>query len=251
MVNIKTLIYANYLIGKCKRQYKSPLNYHEKFHTDHKAIIMTWHKKPFDKKILRRYFVAGTQDVAKAQDLPKILHQACQAGISAYQFRDKGEGSLAHHRHAQFTLAQECQALCKRFGVAFLVNDDVALAQTLHADGLHIGQQDLAQLSKHDFGKLWVGVSVHSVAQARQADWADYWGVGPIFATPTKPDHEPAVGLDFVAQLGSLGMGVPMVAIGGITPAHSAYLLAHGADGVAVVSHIARACDVAAAVRAL
>lgn len=213
------------------------------------------------KIILPVYFIAGTQDVRHlsgdpAQNLLSVLKQALEAGITCFQFRDKGEHSLANQPIAQKALAQQCQALCRTFNVPFVINDDVALALELAADGVHVGQGDMSieTVLARTQGKMFVGLSTHSLVQAQLAQanpHIDYIGVGPIFPTQSKKDQDPAVGLDFVAYLRQAGITKPIVAIGGVNAESAPRLLGDGADGVAVISAIARASDIAAVVKSL
>ena len=203
------------------------------------------------KTILPVYFIAGTQDIRHlsgdpAQNLLSVLKQALEAGITCFQFRDKGEHSLANQPIAQKALAQQCQALCRTFNVPFVINDDVALALELAADGVHVGQGDMPIET--------VLARTHSLVQAQLAQanpHIDYIGVGPIFPTQSKKDQDPAVGLDFVAYLRQAGITKPIVAIGGVNAESAPRLLGDGADGVAVISAIAQASDIAAAVKSL
>lgn len=213
------------------------------------------------KTILPVYFIAGTQDVRHlsgdpAQNLLSVLKQALEAGITCFQFRDKGEHSLANQPIAQKVLAQQCQALCRTFNVPFVINDDVALALELAADGVHVGQGDMPieTVLARTQGKMFVGLSTHSLEQAQLAQanpHIDYIGVGPIFPTQSKKDQDPDVGLDFVAYLRQAGITKPIVAIGGVNAESAPCLLGDGADGVAVISAIAQASDIAAVVKSL
>lgn len=213
------------------------------------------------KTMLTLYFVAGSQDCRhlagdRAQHLLRILQQALESGITCFQFRDKGFGSLEQDRAAQKQLALQCRDLCRRYRVPFIVNDDVELALAVAADGIHVGQSDMqaAQIRAQTDRTLIVGLSVNTLEQARRgaasAD-VDYLGVGPIFPTQSKADQKPAVGSEFIARLREQGITKPLVAIGGITQESAAQLAAFGADGIAVISAITRAQDVPAAVKAL
>jgi thiamine-phosphate pyrophosphorylase len=125
--------------------------------------------------------------------------------------------------------------------VAFVMNDDVDAAIAVGADGLHIGQQDLtAQAARALIGPdMLLGVSVHTVALARGVDASvvDYVGVGPVFATKTKADHNPVIGFEGLAQIAAAAP-VPAVAIGGVGAQHVAQIIAAKASGMAVVSAI-------------
>lgn len=96
---------------------------------------------------LHLYFIAGTQDMRHlsgdpAENLLKILKQALESGISCFQFRDKGQFSLAAQPKAQADLAQKCCRLCHNYQIPFTMNDDVELGLAVGADGIHIGQSD-------------------------------------------------------------------------------------------------------------
>ena len=143
--------------------------------------------------------------------------------------------------------------LCRRYGVPFLINDDLELALACGADGVHVGQQDLSprEVRRRAGDRLIVGVSAHSVAEARQAaaDGADYLGVGAMFATSTKSDARPLPHqtLREICQ----AVELPVVAIGGIQPDNLMQLAGCGADGVALVSAIFGAEDIQAQCRRL
>ncbi|POY46320.1 thiamine phosphate synthase [Avibacterium paragallinarum] len=203
-----------------------------------------------DKSILRCYLVAGTQDCRHfptyasnpQQALLTRLEQALQAGITCYQFREKGQFSLQDPQQIE-QLARQCQALCQQYNVPFIMNNDVALAEKLNADGIHVGQKDTAveQLAQRLQGEMLIGLSVNTLAQAqRHNDFngVDYYGCGPIFPTFSKADASPDVGIDFVHYLRQQGINKPLVAIGGIKTEHVAPLLQAGADGMAVISTI-------------
>jgi thiamine-phosphate pyrophosphorylase len=128
----------------------------------------------------------------------------------------------------------------------FVVNDDVDAALELGADGVHLGRADPGADRALAIGLL-LGVSAASVAEAREgeAQGAAYVGAGPVWATPTKPDADPPIGLDGLAKI-SQTVSVPVIAIGGVDASNAAACIRAGAAGVAVV----RATSDAAAVRA-
>lgn len=210
--------------------------------------------------ILKLYLVAGTQDCRHLPDTPQqnllgVLEQALQSGISCYQFREKGNGSLQDFSEIK-ELARACQQLCRRYNVPFVLNNDVELAVEMGADGVHIGQKDmpLAQAAELCGGKLFIGISNNSfdnILASLQIDKADYFACGPVFPTQSKPDAAAPVGVELVQRVRESGIVKPLVAIGGIKAEHAAAIRAAGADGIAVISAITRAPDVAAAVKAL
>lgn len=174
-----------------------------------------------------------------------ILEEALQAGITMFQFREKGKNALKGEAYIQF--AQQCQQLCKSYRVPFIVNDDVALAIKLNADGIHVGQDDLRiELFYQQMPNKIIGVSTHSLEQIIQAirNGADYVGIGPIFETSSKDDAEPPAGLEFLQQVRESYPHLPIVAIGGITPENSDGVRQAGANGVAVISAISKSDDI-------
>ena len=117
----------------------------------------------------------------------------------------------------------------------FVVNDDVDAALELRADGVHLGRTDPGAERALEQG-LMLGTSAASVEEARDGEraGATYIGAGPIWPTPTKPDADPAIGLDGLAEI-CAAVAVPVVAIGGIDASNVAECIAAGAAGVAVV----------------
>jgi thiamine-phosphate pyrophosphorylase len=117
----------------------------------------------------------------------------------------------------------------------FVVNDDVDAALELRADGVHLGRTDPGAERALEQG-LMLGTSAASVEEAQDGErvGATYIGAGPIWPTPTKPDADPAIGLDGLAEI-CAAVAVPVVAIGGIDASNAAECIAAGAAGVAVV----------------
>lgn len=205
----------------------------------------------FDASFLKVYFIAGTQDcIGQPETTPQrrllaTLETALRAGITCFQFREKGALALKDKQQIK-QLAQECRDLCREFKVPFVLNNDVLLALELGADGVHIGQNDMPfeQAIAHCGERLFLGVSNSSIADLQRSlahRDIDYLAVGPVFETPSKPDAAAVVGLDFVRLARETVGDKPLVAIGGITADTASQVRAAGADGVAVISAIARA----------
>ncbi len=136
------------------------------------------------------------------------------------------------------------RSLCARFGVPFVVNDDVEAALMLGADGVHLGREDEGAETAREQGLL-LGLSVTTIEEARAADGrADYIGAGPVWATPSKPDADPPIGPDGLRELCD-AVSTPVVAIGGVDASNAADCIRAGAAGVAVI----RAARDAAALR--
>jgi len=180
--------------------------------------------------------------------LGELLREAAASGVRLFQYRNKTDSALTVYRQALplRQVAADVQAL-------FIVNDRCDLALAVEADGVHLGQDDLPlPLARSLMGpdKL-IGLSTHREAdvQSAIAGDADYLGFGPIFPTASKQDHEPVVSLEGLRRIRTLTR-LPIFAIGGITADNVAAVVEAGADGVAVISALAQASDVPAAVRA-
>jgi len=187
-------------------------------------------------------------DAAACPDrsLADVLREAAGAGATLFQYRNKS----ASMREA-YTEALWLRTIAADLKVTFIVNDRCDLALAVDADGVHLGQEDLPYGDARSImgtGKL-IGLSTHNPEQVRAADRLrpDYIGFGPIFATGSKRDHDPIVGLAGLAQIRSLTT-VPIFAIGGITSENAGHVLNGGADGVAVISAVVNAPDIRRAV---
>lgn len=171
-----------------------------------------------------------------------VVKEMIDAGVKLLQYREKGKSAKAKY--------QDClkiREMTKGAGVTFIVNDDVALALAIGADGVHIGQDDLPiSVVRKMLGEDYIiGVSTHSPEQARAAidSSADYIGVGPIYPTKTKKDVGPAVGLEYLDYVVK-NVQLPFVAIGGIKVSNMTEVLQHGAKCVAMVTEIVGAQDI-------
>ena len=181
-------------------------------------------------------------------DFPARLERALAAGpVAAFQFRVKGVD-----QHEAARLAEPLQEICARHDVAFIVNDSVALARRLRADGVHLGQADGdVREAREELGRdAQIGVtchaSVHLAMEAGEAG-ADYVAFGSFFASETKAsEHRPD--LELLNRWQEV-FEIPCVAIGGITPQNCAPLVTAGADFLAVCGAVWNG-DEAAAVRA-
>ena len=179
---------------------------------------------------------------------PERLRRALDAApVAAFQFRVKG---LTEHEAAR--LAEPLQRICADAACAFIVNDSISLAKRLGADGVHLGQADgeVGEARQRLGRKAQIGVTCHAsrhLAMEAGEAGADYVAFGAFFPSPTKPgEHRPEPEL---LEWWSALFELPCVAIGGITPANCAPLVAAGADFLAV-SHAVWGGDEAMAVRA-
>ena len=196
---------------------------------------------------MRLYAVTDRAWVGK-QSLAEQVAAALQGGVTCVQLREK---ELDEERFLQE--AEEIFSLCKRYRVPFFINDNVALALRCHADGVHVGQDDMdvAAVRRLVGQEMMIGVSVHTVEEARTAaeGGADYLGVGAMFATSTKTDASLVTKETLRAICDAVS--IPVVAIGGINKTNLLELAGTGVDGVALVSAIFSAADIAAECRLL
>ncbi|MGV3244447.1 thiamine phosphate synthase [Staphylococcus sp. 11261D007BR] len=192
----------------------------------------------FKRSYLNVYFIAGTQDVKKGE-LTDILKQALEAGITMFQFREKGPSALTGEAKKQKAI--ELKALCHEYDVPFIVNDDVMLAIDIDADGVHVGQDDekVANFYQQLSDKI-IGLSVRDFKEYDQSDLThvDYIGVGPVYATQSKADAKQPGGIELIRRMREYDNTIPIVAIGGITEENVAPLVKNGADGIATISSI-------------
>jgi thiamine-phosphate pyrophosphorylase len=148
--------------------------------------------------------------------------RAVAAGATLVQLRVKAPTDVVVEHGAGFD----------ELGVTFVVNDDLDAAVALGADGVHLGQSDPGAERARELGLL-LGRSVTTVEQAIAAD-ADYLGAGPVWATPSKDDAEPPIGLEGLRRI-CVAVDVPVVAIGGVDATNAAACIESGATGVAVI----------------
>jgi thiamine-phosphate pyrophosphorylase len=172
--------------------------------------------------------------------LDNSLHDCARdlaaAGVRWLQYRDKSAAArdLLETSRKLVSSLSPC-------GTSLIVNDRPDIAALTRAAGVHVGQEDLdAEQTRGVVGReMWVGVSTHTLEQFRRAaaTSADYIAVGPIFATTSKTNPDPVVGLELIRQARLL-TDKPIVAIGGITLERAASVIAAGADSVAVIRDV-------------
>lgn len=183
-----------------------------------------------------------------ARGLSEVVAAAVRGGVGSVQLRDKTLDA-----RELVALARALKAQLAPLGVPLIVNDRLDVALAAGADGVHLGQRDLPAAEAR---RLWpqglIGLSIENTGQLRAAESQaiDYYGASPVFATRTKTDTAPALGLPGLAALRALTTR-PLLAIGGITAANAAAVRAAGADGLAVVSALCAAADPEAAAQAL
>lgn len=179
------------------------------------------------------YLVTSPQE-----KLLEIVERALQGGLSLVQYREKTADDII-----RLKIAQKLCKLCHQYDALFIMNDRVDLALAVNADGVHLGQQDIPiQLARQMLGpNRIIGRSTTNPQEMEKAiaEGADYIGVGPVYATPTKAGKKPA-GLDYV-NYASQHSPIPWFAIGGIDTINLSEAIASGAKQVAVVRAIMQA----------
>ena len=200
-----------------------------------------------DKKHMLLYAVTDRAWTGR-QSLYQQVEAALKGGVTCVQLREK---ELDEAKFLQE--AKELCALCRRYGVPFIVNDNVDIAIACKADGIHVGQEDMAagEVRRRAGEDMILGVSVHTAEEARQAvrDGADYLGLGAVFPTSTKTDAKPMTKETLQAICDAAE--IPVVAIGGINRYNLLNLAGSGVDGVALVSAVFSAEDIEGTCRGL
>ncbi|MFN7008947.1 MAG: thiamine phosphate synthase [Allorhizobium sp.] len=193
--------------------------------------------KRFD---LSLYLVLDPQ-LCEPLGMVETARLAVAGGATLVQLRDK-EAPTAR----MIKTGRALKTALAGTGVPLIVNDDVEAAIAIDAEGLHVGQDDMdVATARRLIGPdriLGLSVETEALASAVDPGLVDYVGVGPVFATSTKPGHKPPVGLDGLARLVAAAR-LPAVAIGGLKAAHVGPVLAAGAAGLAVVSAICGESD--------
>jgi len=200
-----------------------------------------------DKKTMLLYAVTDRSWTGK-QNLYEQVESALKGGVTCVQLREKDLDEESFLKEAI-----EISGLCKSYGVPFFINDNVEIAIKCHADGIHVGQEDMeaSKVRERVGEEMMIGVSVHSVAEAIEAvkNGADCLGVGSMFSTSTKKDVDllPKETLRDICA----AVDIPVVAIGGINRSNILKLSGSGADGVALVSAIFASEDIESECREL
>lgn len=191
----------------------------------------------------RLYLVTGALGGAGTEEL---LRAALRGGVDVVQLREKSGDERAIVRAGRVF-----RRLCDAYDALFVVNDRPDLALACAADGVHLGQDDGDVSAARELvgDDLLIGLSTHSAEQIEAARGVDYIAVGPVHATPTKPEYAP-VGTALVAYAAEHAH-VPFFAIGGIDPSNVAEVVAAGAERIAVVRAIQDAADPGEAARLL
>lgn len=194
-------------------------------------------------------YLVTDRGLARGRSTLEIVTAAVCGGASVVQLREKECSTLEFIEQAL-----NIKAFLKTRHVPLIINDRLDVAQAVDADGVHLGQTDMPlETAKGIVGDtMLIGISAECLKDAIAAEkgGADYLGVSPIYATPTKTDTAPALGLEGLREIRK-AVKLPLVGIGGLNQGNAAAVIRNGADGVAVVSAIVAADDPETAAREL
>ncbi len=174
--------------------------------------------------------------------LPEAVRLALEGGVRAIQLREKDLPI-----RELLSLAREIRAITKEFNAKLFINDRVDVAVAVDADGVHLGHESMPPeaVRKIVGRKMLVGVSTHTLAEARAAEngGADFITFGPVFDTPSKRQYGAPAGIEALRTVKQKA-GVPVFGLGGIKPENLREVMNAGADGIAMISAVFGAVDV-------
>lgn len=190
----------------------------------------------------RLYAILDPSCFSRQADMLSAAEQWAHAGVTLLQYRNKSGNAQEMLSEAR-AIADIRNRMPASRELRLIMNDRADLCLAVDLDGVHVGQEDLSPESARKIvgPNRWLGVSTHNPEQLAEADRtsADYIAIGPVFATASKANPDPMVGLDGVSHARSLTCK-PLVAIGGITRSNCRSVIEAGADSVAVISDLVR-----------
>jgi thiamine-phosphate pyrophosphorylase len=186
-------------------------------------------------------YLVTDRGLARGRSTFDIVKAAVSGGVTCVQLREKDCSTLEFIEQA---LA--IKNFLEEREVPLIINDRLDVALAVAADGVHLGQSDIPLETARKIAgpSMLIGISAESVQDAVEAEkgGADYLGVSPIYATPTKTDTVPPLGLEGLRKIRKR-VEIPLVGIGGLNTSNAAEVIRNGADGIAVVSAIVAAED--------
>lgn len=191
----------------------------------------------------RLYPIVDASFFSTDEGLAAFAEELVAGGCTLLQYRNKSGNARTMLEQARELRRRSRARAPTPHGLKLIMNDRTDLCLVAEFDGVHVGQDDLSPESVRGIigSGRWLGVSTHNPEQLREADLtsADYLAIGPVFATSSKDNPDPVVGLEGVHRARQLTRK-PLVAIGGITRANAASVIEAGADSVAVISDLLR-----------
>jgi thiamine-phosphate pyrophosphorylase len=207
-----------------------------------------WQRHPLTPRLLRLHVLTDHR-WSRGRDIVTVAAAALDGGATIIQLRNKTAST-----RVLFEEGQVLRALTRERGALLIINDRIDVALAVEADGAHVGQEDMpATVARQLLGPQRIlGVSAATIeeAEAAVAAGADYLGIGPIFPSQGKADAGPATGLHLLTELAAR-YPTPLVAIGGITAENATEVMRAGAAGVAVITAVVYAEDIAGAAHQL
>ena len=186
-------------------------------------------------------YLVTDRGLARGRSTVEVVKAAVSGGVTCIQLREKDCSTLEFIEQAR-----AIKNFLEEREVPLIINDRLDVALAVGADGVHLGQKDMPlEMSRKIAGSsMLIGISAESVQDAIEAEngGADYLGVSPIYATPTKTDTAPPLGIQGLREIKNR-VKIPLVGIGGLNNSNAAEVIRNGADGVAVVSAIVAAED--------
>lgn len=183
-----------------------------------------------------RLYLVTDEALCLGRDLFWVVEEAIKGGVDIVQLREKELDKEAFCKKAE-----KIKILCDKYKIPLIINDEVDVAKTVHANGLHVGQSDRSiEEAKKELGKDYpVGLSLDKLSDLDnpQSKLAWYYGVSPVYSTPTKTDTLYEWGLEGLAILRKK-TPKKLVAIGRVNISNASEIIRHGADCLAVVSQI-------------
>lgn len=194
-------------------------------------------------------YVITDETISGGQSHAEIVRQAVLGGADSIQLRDKRRSCAG-----LTVIGREIAEITRKAGAGFIVNDRLDVAMACGADGVHLGQDDMAVITARQLAPpgFIIGVSVGSVEEAREAerDSADYLALSPVFSSASKDDAGPGHGLETLREI-RRAVSIPVIAIGGINRKNVRDVIKAGADGIAVISAVVASPDITTAAREL
>lgn len=220
--------------------------------TDARSTTAREPKRPTAAKLTNidySLYLVTDQGLAGGRTTLEIVKAAVRGGVTCVQLREKGSSTLEFIEQAR-----TIRGFLREHRIPLIINDRVDVALAVEADGVHLGQSDMPlKTAKRILGdSMIIGITAESIEQAVKAErgGADYLGVSPIHATPTKTDTAPPLGIEGLRRIRA-AVAIPLVGIGGLNRQNAAEVIRNGADGIAVVSAVVAAGDPEIAAREL
>ena len=182
---------------------------------------------------LRLYIILDKSLIGRKSEV-EVASRVIEGGATVIQLRDK----FSDDRRL-IKVGTKLRKITRKNKVGLVINDRIDIALAVDADGVHLGQEDLPlKFARRLIGKRIIGISIHSLAQAKRAEkeGADYISVGAIFRTSSKPERMP-VGTAIISRI-KKEVNLPLVAIGGIKPDNIKKVIARNPEGIAIASAV-------------